>query len=239
MNITQTSPLPTLDKLGARVPPNLDAKKVVTEWFESFASYAESGNVDGVIGLLVDNAFWRDILALTWDFRTFDGASRIKKFLSDRLVSTNLKTLKLKDDFLGLQQPWPDVAWIQAMFEFETDVGIGSGIVRLVPTANEEWKGHCIFTNLEGLKGFPEKVGLYRNPAPNHGKWAEERRREFEFKDTEPVVLIAGGGQSGLGLAARLKYLDVPTLVVETNPRIGDNWRNRYEALCLHDPVCE
>lgn len=239
MNITQTSPLPTLDKLGARVPPNLDAKKVVTEWFESFASYAESGNVDGVIGLLVDNAFWRDILALTWDFRTFDGASRIKKFLSDRLVSTNLKTLKLKDDFLGLQQPWPDVAWIQAMFEFETDVGIGSGIVRLVPTANEEWKGHCIFTNLEGLKGFPEKVGLYRNPAPNHGKWAEERRRESEFKDTEPVVLIAGGGQSGLGLAARLKYLDVPTLVVETNPRIGDNWRNRYEALCLHDPVCE
>jgi len=239
MNITQTSPLPTLDKLGARVPPNLDAKKVVTEWFESFASYAESGNVDGVIGLLVDNAFWRDILALTWDFRTFDGASRIKKFLSDRLVSTNLKTLKLKDDFLGLQQPWPDVAWIQAMFEFETDVGIGSGIVRLVPTANEEWKGHCIFTNLEGLKGFPEKVGPYRNPAPNHGKWAEERRREFEFKDTEPVVLIAGGGQSGLGLAARLKYLDVPTLVVETNPRIGDNWRNRYEALCLHDPVCE
>jgi len=239
MNITQTSPLPTLDKLGARVPPNLDAKKVVTEWFESFASYAESDNVDGVIGLLVDNAFWRDILALTWDFRTFDGASRIKKFLSDRLISTNLKTLKLKDDFLGLQQPWPDVAWIQAMFEFETDVGIGSGIVRLVPTANEEWKGHCIFTNLEGLKGFPEKVGLYRNPAPNHGKWAEERRRESEFKDTEPVVLIAGGGQSGLGLAARLKYLDVPTLVVETNPRIGDNWRNRYEALCLHDPVCE
>lgn len=239
MNITQTSPLPTLDKLGARVPPNLDAKKVVTEWFESFASYAESGNIDGIIGLLVDNAFWRDILALTWDFRTFDGASRIKKFLSDRLVSTNLKTLKLKDDFLGLQQPWPDVAWIQAMFEFETDVGIGSGIVRLVPTANEEWKGHCIFTNLEGLKGFPEKVGLYRNPAPNHGKWAEERRRESEFKDTEPVVLIAGGGQSGLGLAARLKYLDVPTLVVETNPRIGDNWRNRYEALCLHDPVCE
>jgi len=27
--------------------------------------------------------------------------------------------------------------------------------------------------------------------------------------------------------------------VVEKNPRIGDNWRNRYEALCLHDPVCE
>jgi len=50
-------------------------------------------------------------------------------------------------------------------------------------------------------------------------------------------VLIIGGGHSGLEVAARLKYLGVRTLVVEKNARIGDNWRNRYEALCLHDPV--
>jgi hypothetical protein len=151
---------------------------------------------------------------------------------------TKLKAVKLKADFLGLQRPWPDVAWIQGMFEFETDVGLASGIFRLVPTANEEWKGHCIFTNLEDLKGFPEKIGPLRNPDPNH-KWVEDRRRESDFKDRAPVVVIVGGGHSGLALAARLKYLDVPTLVIETNPRIGDNWRNRYEALCLHDPVCE
>jgi cation diffusion facilitator CzcD-associated flavoprotein CzcO len=42
-----------------------------------------------------------------------------------------------------------------------------------------------------------------------------------------------------LALAARLKALDVPALVIEKNTKIGDNWRTRYEALCLHDPVCE
>ena len=53
-----------------------------------------------------------------------------------------------------------------------------------------------------------------------------------------PVVIIAGGGQSDLELAARLKYLGIKTLVVEREARIGDLWRKRYEALCLHDTVC-
>ncbi|KAJ7792195.1 hypothetical protein B0H14DRAFT_2394788, partial [Mycena olivaceomarginata] len=52
-----------------------------------------------------------------------------------------------------------------------------------------------------------------------------------------PTVLIVGGGQSGLELAGRLKCLDVSVLVIEKNARVGNNWRNRYEALCLHDPV--
>ncbi|RDB19967.1 putative indole-3-pyruvate monooxygenase YUCCA3 [Hypsizygus marmoreus] len=38
-------------------------------------------------------------------------------------------------------------------------------------------------------------------------------------------------------VAARLKALGVPALVVEKNGRVDDKWRNRYEALCLHDPV--
>jgi cation diffusion facilitator CzcD-associated flavoprotein CzcO len=48
-----------------------------------------------------------------------------------------------------------------------------------------------------------------------------------------------GSGHSGLELAARLKLLGVRALVVERNHSIGDNWRNRYGALCLHWPVCE
>jgi hypothetical protein len=37
-------------------------------------------------------------------------------------------------------------------------------------------------------------------------------------------------------MAARLKALGVPALVIERNERIGDNWRKRYEALSLHFP---
>ena len=52
-----------------------------------------------------------------------------------------------------------------------------------------------------------------------------------------PQVLIIGAGQSGLALAAQLQHLGVPYLVAEQNPRVGDNWRNRYDSLILHDPA--
>ena len=51
-------------------------------------------------------------------------------------------------------------------------------------------------------------------------------------------VIVVGAGQSGLEIAARLKYLGVKTLIIEKKPRVGDLWRTRYEALCLHDTVC-
>ena len=48
---------------------------------------------------------------------------------------------------------------------------------------------------------------------------------------------IAGAGQGGLSIAARLKQLGVEALIIDRNPRIGDNWRNRYHQLVLHDSV--
>jgi len=49
--------------------------------------------------------------------------------------------------------------------------------------------------------------------------------------------VIVGGGQGGIALGARLRQLDVPTIIVDKHPRAGDQWRNRYKSLCLHDPV--
>jgi hypothetical protein len=230
--------LPTLDKLQSEVPADVNVKEVAMQWLESFAQHVRSVDIDGIIDLFVEDAFFRDILALTWDFRSFEGTRAIKKFLEDRLSEAKPSSFKLKDEFLGLQQPYPDIAWIQALFEFETNIGLCSGVFRLVPMSNGSWRAHTMFTNLEDLKGFPEKIGPLRNHQPNHDKWAEKREKEIAFESEEPTVLIIGGGQSGLDLAARLKHLDLPTLVVEKQPRVGDQWRQRYDALCLHDPVC-
>ncbi|KAJ3788473.1 hypothetical protein GGU11DRAFT_815041 [Lentinula aff. detonsa] len=231
--------LPTLDHLGvSSIPDDVDAKKIASEWFTQFATFLEAIDVDGALNLFDTESYWRDILALTWNFRTFVGANSIKKFLKDRLSISRPKAFKLRDEFLGLQQPYPDLIWISFFFDFEVgDTGIASGVGRLVPQADGSWKAHCIFTNLEDLKGFPEKVGHLRNLEPNHGSWETLRRREAAFEDKAPIALIVGGGQGGLEIAARLKMLDVPALVVEKNARIGDSWRNRYKALCLHDPV--
>ncbi|KAG6909650.1 hypothetical protein DXG01_016230 [Tephrocybe rancida] len=238
INALPEPPLPTLQRLNATIPDDLDAKTVAKAWFAAFARSAEAGDAQAVSQLFVDDAFWRDMLALTWDFRTFSGLPKITQFLTDRLGSARPTAFTLRDDaFLGLHRPYPDIAWINLFFDFQTATGIAFGIARLIPNANGEWKAHTVFTNLEDLKNFPEKIGPLRNAAPNHGKWVDDRKKEAEFEDTSPAVLIVGGGQSGLEVAARLKALDVPTLVVEKNQRIGDNWRNRYDALCLHDPV--
>ncbi|KAF8345497.1 hypothetical protein F5887DRAFT_1158732 [Amanita rubescens] len=211
-------PLPTLTNLKATIPNDLDVQKVASEWLKRL-----------LVALTCSRSHGTFVLSAAHQ--------AIRTFLRDRIGAAHPRGFKLRQDFLGLQRPYEDLAWINAFFDFETDTGIGFGIFRLVPTASSEWKAHVVYTNLEDLKGFPEKIGALRNTKPNHGHWEENRDREKEFERSDPVVLIIGGGQSGLEVAARLKSYDIPTLVIEKNERIGDNWRNRYEALCLHDVV--
>ena len=67
-----------------------------------------------------------------------------------------------------------------------------------------------------------------------------ERKQAAESSlgyDQQPYCVIVGGGQGGIALGARLRQLDVPTIIVEKNSRPGDSWRHRYKSLCLHDPV--
>jgi putative flavoprotein involved in K+ transport len=59
-----------------------------------------------------------------------------------------------------------------------------------------------------------------------------------QYHDHDPAVLIIGGGQSGLMLAARLGQIGVDTLVIEKTQRVGDVWRNRYHSLQLHNEIC-
>ena len=230
-----THQIPLLDK---PLPPDLDVDGIAQEWFSRFAPLVQSGDAAQIVRLLVEDSFWRDVLAITWDFRTFRGLPGIKEFLDHRLKSANITNLKLEKPSL-VQFP-PAVGWIQGIFSFEVgDYGLGSGVFRLIPTPDGRWNAYTVYTSLTGLKDHPEKAGNFRNPLPNHGKWLEQRRREIEFIDSEPYAVVVGGGQGGLMIAARLKHLDVPTLVLEQHDRIGDIWRKRYDTLCLHDPVCE
>ena len=240
--------LPTIQSLGISPPKDVDPVKVAGEWLENFqTTLSPSSNggidIDKVLDLFQPDAFWRDILSLTWDFRTFFGTAQIKSFLQDRVAKpsfdgeTHLNNLKLETASVG--NHWEDIKWIEALFTFSVGTwGGGDGVFRLVLAPDGVWKAYTVYTNLQSLTEYPEKTGALRNPLPNHGKWAEQRRKEVEFDGVEPYVVIVGGGQSGLDLGARLKFLDVPTLIVEKNPRVGDQWRNRYKALCLHDPVC-
>lgn len=231
--------LPTLDRLQATIPADLDAKFVGEAWFQSFTAAVERKDASAVAELFLEDGFWRDMLALTWEFRTFQNKEKIAKFLSATLVESGFSKLTLRADSVALQPAGPDLAWIQGIFDFETKVGLGFGIFRIVPTSSGKWKAHVLYTNLEDLKDFPERLGALRDRVANHGQWPEKRKRELNFEDADPAVIIIGGGQSGLDVAARLKALGVSSLIVEKQARVGDQWRGRYEALCLHDPVCK
>ncbi|TCD62522.1 hypothetical protein EIP91_006771 [Steccherinum ochraceum] len=233
--MSSTHALPTLERLNATIPADLDAQKVAKDWLSALSKAVEARDIDAILSQIHPDGWWRDLFALTWDLRTFQGAAKIKQFLQDRLASEQLSGFKFVE--AALESPYPDIKWIRLQFEFETKVALGQITALLVPTANGSWQSFVLCSNLENLKGFPEKMGELRSFAPNHGKWQEQRDREQAFADGDPDVLIIGAGQSGLDLAARLKNLGVSPLIVEKQPRVGDQWRNRYQALCLHDPI--
>ena len=73
----------------------------------------------------------------------------------------------------------------------------------------------------------------------NRKSWLELKlSEEAELGRTrQPYCVMVGGGQGGIALAARLKRLELPTIVLERNARACDILRNRYQSLFLHDPV--
>lgn len=131
------------------------------------------------------------------------------------------------------------------MFSFETNVGTGKGMIRLVCLPNGAWMAHMIYTALQELHSAKEIAGYNRPHGGNNslkggaveGNWYERRERKKEFLDEQPAVLIVGAGQSGLNLGARLQSLGLSVLIVEKTERVGDSWRHRYRTLVTHDPV--
>ncbi|KAF8815761.1 FAD/NAD(P)-binding domain-containing protein [Phlegmacium glaucopus] len=245
--------LPTFDRLNIE-PALLDnlqqsPSQIAKEWLDSFTTIIskEGAKPKDVLSLFQPDAWWRDILSLTWDFRSLQGEAQISKFLEDRVLSS---AAGWKDITIAtgegmntvLLRPSPDLVWVQFFINFTTTAGTGVGIVRLVPTPNQIsqgiiWKAFLVFTTMTGLTGHPERTGEFRNPLPNHGFWPSKRQQEVDYNDREPAVLVVGAGQSGMDVAARLKALGVDVLIVDKCATPGEQWVNRYEALCLHDPV--
>ncbi|CAL1707427.1 unnamed protein product [Somion occarium] len=129
-----------------------------------------------------------------------------------------------------------DGAGVEGAFTFETSIAHGHGYTYLLKDGNGEWKAWATFMMLVDLKGY-EEVGPERGVYGGHTvAWSDvlaERRARIEL---DPQVLVVGGGQTCLMVAARFKQMNIPTLLIERNARIGDNWRKRYPTISLHTP---
>jgi cation diffusion facilitator CzcD-associated flavoprotein CzcO len=133
---------------------------------------------------------------------------------------------------------------VEAFFDFDTELGRCSSFVRM-PDEDDGGPSRAwlLLTALQDLHGFEERVGERRPTGERYSRsfagdnWLDERVKASGHAESDPQVLIVGGGQAGLILAARLGVIGVDALVVERHARVGDNWRTRYHSLTLHNEV--
>jgi len=220
--------------LDQQVVPDLDA--TVRTWLDRLQSALRDGAAGATAELFHSDAWWRDLLAFTWDLRTAHGHQALAARITEapRMGDVTFTLLDRPTLVEAGAEPW-----VQALFGFRTTVARGRGVLRLVER-DGAWRAWTLLTAMDELIGHEERVGT-RRPFDGVGgqarTWPEARERQREFTDGDPEVVIVGAGHSGLGLAARLGCLGVPTLVIERHQRVGDGWRNRYDSLVLHDPV--
>jgi putative flavoprotein involved in K+ transport len=224
-----------------------DDLAIATEsWLAQFESAIAGPDGTGLKALFHPSSYWRDLLALSWNIQTINGADSILSELKIHAGRTSPRSFRIDPDRAAPRKVMrAGTHAIEAIFKFETRLGRGSGIVRLIPDARDgaAMKAWTLLTALDELKGFEEQLGTSRPRGQAYSRdfrgpnWLDLRKAAAEYADRDPAVVVVGGGQSGLSIAARLKQLQVDTLIVDREARIGDNWRNRYHALTLHNQV--
>ena len=210
----------------------------VESWLAQFERALAAGDDVALHDLFLPESHWRDILALTWSIETVSGSGAV----AEAVAAT--RSMKPSGFMLDRARTAPRVTTragtqsTEAFFKFETAIGRCNGVLRLI--GGKAW---TLMTALDEIKGHEERTGKRRPTGQSHSRdfrgpnWLDQRKFAGTYDEQDPVVLVVGGGQAGLSIAARLTQLGVDTLIVDRESRIGDNWRNRYHALTLHNQV--
>jgi hypothetical protein len=179
-----------------------DVDSIAEAWVDSINKLLKSPGL--ATEIFFEESYWRDQLCLSWDFHTLKGPEKIVSLLKQskngcRIKSFALdKSSKLRSPTASVMDADGKVHTVQAFLTVETDVGRGSGIVRLVQH-HGSWKVFTLYTFLKELKGHEEVIGKRRPNGVAHGEhlsrknWLDRRKAEENFEDgEEPTVLILG-----------------------------------------------
>ncbi|KAF7362786.1 Flavin-binding monooxygenase [Mycena venus] len=234
-----------------------DSSAIATSWLKSFGEYLEAGDIAGTTSCFIPTkCYLRDILVFTWNNRTLIGHERIADYLKETLKAASITQVKL-DTRTNLSPKFGPVthaaSGVSSGFTFETAVGHGQGYLSLVENEAGEWKALYVFVTLADIRGHEEsgaETGVYGGHTL---AWHDVHRERREAIERDPHVLISahscfasltfqtkskinevGAGQNGLNVGARFRQMHIPTLIIEKNARVGDNWRQRYPMMTLH-----
>jgi hypothetical protein len=204
-----------------RVSSNINPQAIAQQWLTKLeAILSSSVTVEQINSIFHDDSYWRDHIALQWDFRTIHSATKIASFLQKHQPLAQLSNFSLQTE--GKYVPHldtpengvPGIDFVASMFHFDTKTGRGSGILRLTLDGDgKTWKSYAVYTSLQELKGVEEPLGPKRvygtlDSMPNGsagGTWKERREKELKFEGgVEPTVLIVGAGTWALLLLANI-----------------------------------
>ena len=186
--------------------------------------------------LFAEDCYWRDLVLLTWNLKTCEGPAQIADMLAAQLDAAAPLVLQLDPKEEVTEADGVLSAWLVV------DARHARGLGHLRIRDGRIW---TLLTTIQELKGFEEAQGVRRPMGAEHGirrgrkTWLDRQQEEAETlgESRQPYVLVIGGGQGGIALGARLRQLGVSHIVIDRQPRPGDQWRKRYKSLCLHDPV--
>lgn len=213
-----------------------EATEKLQAFLDDFGAALSAGEIDVATSTFTEDCYWRDLVSFTWNIVTMEGRDQVRDMLNECLARVQPSGWRVAEGEEATEAGGILEGWIS----FETDVARGFGLIRV--RDGQIW---TLLTTMVELKGHEEKKGFTRPLGAKHGEnvgaktWKQEREDELATLgyDTQPYVVVIGGGQGGIGLGARLRQLGIPSIIVEKNERPGDSWRKRYKSLCLHDPV--
>jgi len=233
----------TRSREAHRTPRPEASRQAAERWLRQFEQALRKADDKGLRALFRPDGHWRDVLALTWTIQTRSGASGFLTDLQRLAARAGARNFHLDPDrTLPRRVSRAGTEAIEAFFAFETAQGRCNGVLRLTRAGGSP-KAWTLLTALDAIKGHEERVGRARPKGEAYSRdfrgpnWLDQRRAAARYEDRDPTVLVVGGGQAGLSIAARLTQLGIDTLIVDRWPRIGDNWRQRYHALTLHNQV--
>lgn len=181
-----------------------DVSKIAAQIAASINGALSHKDYRAISNLFVDGGFWRDHLALTWEFRTVQGPTAILGFLEKAGASSDgFRLTKVEvDDSAPHRAPKVIPAGsgpgVHFFIRVETALGTGQGLVHAVEQ-DGAWKLFTLYTSLRELKGHEEQtysrrpVGVEHGDIPGRTNWADRRKLASEYKDgSEPAVFILG-----------------------------------------------
>ncbi|KAK1981195.1 hypothetical protein LZ30DRAFT_593199 [Colletotrichum cereale] len=232
------APLPVISE-GTINPASMRGEtptKIAQSLIRKLSAALEANDVAALENcFFAQQAYWKDQLALTYHLRTFQQADVIARSL---IETKNLRGLEhiMVDGVATFSPATPTLQFIDCKFTFKTASPAASchGKCILLPSTTQgekadsvSWKIWVLSTRLVDYTFHPEDVSLLRGPAKHLGM--------LEHFETD--VIIIGGGNSAVSVAARLKALGVESVMLDRNHTLGDNWALRYHAMKFHIPT--